>query len=113
MLVLTRKLGKQVVIDGHIVVTVIEVIGGQVKLGIEAPQQVGVVRGERVSATAEKEFCSHRNVAQPNMAGVGSLSGEAGAPVREPLVARPNRSPGPTRPATETGFLQRLRRIPR
>ena len=46
MVVLSRKLGEQVVIGANIVVTVTEIIGGRVQIGIEAPRNVGVLRGE-------------------------------------------------------------------
>jgi carbon storage regulator len=46
MLVLTRKIGEQLVIDGDIVVTVIAVEGNKVRLGIKAPKCVRVDRAE-------------------------------------------------------------------
>jgi carbon storage regulator len=46
MLVLTRKLGETVVIDGGIKVTVLEVAGNRVRLGIAAPDGVRILRGE-------------------------------------------------------------------
>jgi carbon storage regulator len=46
MLVLTRKLNESIVIDGNITVTVVEVRGNRVKLGIVAPVEVPVMREE-------------------------------------------------------------------
>jgi carbon storage regulator len=46
MLVLSRKPGEQIQIGHNITVTVIEVRGNRVKVGIEAPRTVDVVRGE-------------------------------------------------------------------
>ena len=46
MLVLSRKLGEKIVIDGNIVVTVVKVDRNQVRLGIEAPRDVAVYREE-------------------------------------------------------------------
>lgn len=46
MLVLTRKLQEQIVIGDNIKVTVLRVKGNTVRLGIEAPRQVRVVRAE-------------------------------------------------------------------
>ena len=46
MLVLSRKSGETVVIDGRIRVKVVRVEGDVVKLGIEAPQEVPVHRQE-------------------------------------------------------------------
>jgi len=46
MLVLTRKIGEQIVIDGGITITVTAVKGNRVKLGVTAPPEVRVDRGE-------------------------------------------------------------------
>ena len=46
MLVLTRRTGEQIVIDDHIRVTVVEVQGNRVRLGVEAPESVRVDRQE-------------------------------------------------------------------
>ena len=43
MLLLTRKVGDQIVIDGRIVVKVVDIQGGRVQLGIEAPKEVKIV----------------------------------------------------------------------
>lgn len=47
MLVLTRKCGEVIEIDGGIQVTVIELRGNRVRLGIEAPNTTGIRRPER------------------------------------------------------------------
>ena len=46
MLVLSRRVGERLVIDANITVTVIEVRGGQIRLGIEAPPEIPVRREE-------------------------------------------------------------------
>ena len=46
MLVLTRRPNQSIVIGGGIVVTVLEVRGDQVRLGIKAPRDVDVHRDE-------------------------------------------------------------------
>lgn len=46
MLVVTRKVDQAVMIGEDIVVRVVEVNGQQVRLGIEAPRQLGVWREE-------------------------------------------------------------------
>lgn len=48
MLVLTRKLMEKLYIGDDICVTVVRLEGGQVRLGIEAPREVSVVRAELV-----------------------------------------------------------------
>jgi carbon storage regulator len=46
MLVLSRRLGEEIVIDGHIRIVVVEVRGIRVRLGICAPPLVSVDRKE-------------------------------------------------------------------
>ena len=46
MLILRRKVGEQIVIGDGIVVVVSRVSGGRVTIGIEAPADVHIVRGE-------------------------------------------------------------------
>lgn len=46
MLVLTRKLMEKLYIGDNVCVTVVRLEGGQVRLGIEAPREVAVVRAE-------------------------------------------------------------------
>ena len=46
MLALTRKKGESLVINNNIVVTILEVRGDQVKVGITAPKEVPIYREE-------------------------------------------------------------------
>jgi carbon storage regulator len=46
MLVLARKVGQSIVIADNIMLTVIEVRGEQVRIGIEAPKSIAVHRKE-------------------------------------------------------------------
>ncbi len=46
MLVLSRKAGQELVIDGQIRITINRISGNRVTLGISAPNDVRVVRGE-------------------------------------------------------------------
>jgi carbon storage regulator len=46
MLVLSRKIGEEIVIAGHIRVKVVAVQGNRVRLGIIAPEEVTVHREE-------------------------------------------------------------------
>jgi carbon storage regulator len=54
MLVLSRKVGEEVVIAGNIRVKVLAVRGNQIRLGIVAPSDVAVDRGE--IAALRREF---------------------------------------------------------
>lgn len=67
MLVLSRKPGEAIVIDGKVVVTVVEVRGGKVRLGVEAPKEVSVDRAEVHKAKKEAERVSESgNPPKPN-----------------------------------------------
>ncbi len=46
MLILTRRIGETIVIDDNVQVTVLAVKGNQVRLGIQAPEDVAVHREE-------------------------------------------------------------------
>ena len=46
MLIVTRKAGQRIMLGDDIVVQVIEVVGGSVRLGIEAPRSLPVYREE-------------------------------------------------------------------
>mgnify|MGYP001086269756 CR=1 FL=1 len=54
MLVLTRKTNESIMIGDEIKVTVVEVRGDQVKLGITAPKQISVHR-EEIFLVIQKE----------------------------------------------------------
>lgn len=52
MLVLGRKPGEFVVIDGNIIVKVVKSEEGHLRLAIDAPRHVAIVRGELVEQNA-------------------------------------------------------------
>lgn len=83
MLILARRAGETVVIDGDIVVTVLEVgRGGQVRLGIDAPRVHRVLRGELLAEIgAENRGAALRPDAVPDLGGLlGSLPNPSSRP---------------------------------
>jgi carbon storage regulator len=54
MLILSRKPGESIVLDGGITVVVLACDKGGVRLGIEAPASVSIVRGEIVRQVADE-----------------------------------------------------------
>lgn len=50
MLILSRKIDQKICIDNDIVLTIIDVKGDQVKIGVEAPNSVKVYRHEVFTA---------------------------------------------------------------
>jgi carbon storage regulator len=55
MLVLSRKECESIIIDGHIKLTVVEIRGDKIRLGIEAPQEVNVWREELSTRSAKNK----------------------------------------------------------
>lgn len=55
MLVLTRKTDESVVIGENIVITILSIEGDKVKLGIEAPREIPILRKELHDAIREQE----------------------------------------------------------
>ena len=82
MLVLSRKQSQKIVIDGRIEVTIVKCSGGRVRLGISAPADVSVKRGELEQRATEQQ-------AEETGKGAGA------APSQSPL-------PGGPAPAWET-----------
>lgn len=80
MLVLTRRVGQSIVIGDNVVVTVLEVRGEQVRIGVEAPRTVEVMRSEIYKAIEEAN-----QAAAQSTAGMPLVSRDhaAGAPLAE------------------------------
>lgn len=70
MLVLSRRVGDSVVIGDDVVVTVLEVRGDVVRIGVDAPRDVAVRRQELLAELAE----SNRAAASPSPGAVNDLS---------------------------------------
>jgi carbon storage regulator len=61
MLVLTRRMGETIVIDGEVEVTIVAVQGDRVRVGVTAPKDVLVDRQEVHRRRSEfRELC-HQN----------------------------------------------------
>jgi len=46
MLLLSRKIQEAIIIGNNVIITVLKVSRGKVRLGIEAPREIGVQRSE-------------------------------------------------------------------
>jgi len=55
MLILTRKKGESIAIGDNIQIQVLNVKGGQVRIGIDAPREVKVNREERMQPATEPD----------------------------------------------------------
>ena len=58
MLILTRKKGESIAIGDNIQIQVLNVKGGQVRIGIDAPREVKVNREERLEAASANNTLS-------------------------------------------------------
>ncbi|NCN41741.1 carbon storage regulator CsrA [bacterium] len=65
MLVLTRKIGETITIDDNIKITVVQIKGKQVRVGIDAPKETKIYREEVYTAIQEE-----------NRAALNSMSGD-------------------------------------
>ncbi len=77
MLVLTRKVGEAIHIDNEIVVTVLDVKGGRVRIGIDAPQRYRIVRQE-----IERSSLSMKPIPENNSLGHSRTKARR-APIRQ------------------------------
>jgi carbon storage regulator len=73
MLILSRKLGESIVIDGRIIVKIMRLDGDLVKLGIEAPAEVPVHRHEVYVEIQEnnQEAMTNTRAKLPHLAATG------------------------------------------
>lgn len=53
MLILTRKLNESIVIDDNITMTIFGINGNSVKLGIDAPKEIMILRKELIGKNYE------------------------------------------------------------
>lgn len=60
MLVLTRKVGETIVIGNNIEVTVIKSEDGNVRLAINAPKNISIVRKELFKQISEENKCASK-----------------------------------------------------
>ncbi len=65
MLVLSRKKNESIIINDHITVTVVEIRGDKVRLGIDAPKDVSVHRREVYEAIQNQEMAARQSSSAP------------------------------------------------
>ena len=66
MLVLSRKVEQQIQIGEGIVITILQVKGNQVRIGIDAPRNVRVLRGE-LEPKNEEQSASHSEMSEHDL----------------------------------------------
>ena len=112
MLVLTRHVHQSIVIGQDVVITVLEVRGDQVRLGITAPKDVQVHREEVFAAlsAAERQDNGRTEPAASESGGLTALSAEGVVPDATSVAPRTRPGPGvaqlPERPSSPCGVAE-------
>ena len=81
MLILTRRPGQAILMDGGIRVVVLGIDSGGVRLGIEAPPEIGILREEVVQRIAEENL----------RAGASEDTAELLKNMTKPKISQPSR----------------------
>lgn len=69
MLVITRKIGESVIIDGNIEIRILDAHGDKVRVGITAPKEMQVMRSELL----DTQNSNREAVTSANMVSLDSL----------------------------------------
>lgn len=85
MLVLTRRLGETIVIGDDIVIKIVDIHGKQIRVGIEAPTEVSVFRGE-----------IYERIMVENKAAAGATAGDVKAIAESIKKLIPSEKSGPS-----------------
>ena len=93
MLVLTRKTQQQIHIGDNITITIVRVKGQSVRVGIEAPQDVRVIRGELAISQDKPKRQSARSHAASQAASMEIISEPATPPCHGSNASTSQRQP--------------------
>jgi len=99
MLILARRIGESIMVGDQVEISVVDIKGDQVKLGIKAPAQVKVYRRE-VYAAIQQENLAAAAAAPQTLPKLEDLMGGAEGrkppvpPAAEPDPGSPPRGPG-------------------
>ena len=87
MLVLTRKLQEQICIGDNVTISVLKIKGNTVRIGIDAPRDVRVLRGEipQFECCDDHDDSDHMSGSDPTTLGV----------THQPIVGKTSSAPGP------------------
>ena len=67
MLVLARKLDESIVIGDDVVVKIISIDKGVVKIGIEAPSNVAILRSELIEDVKDLNIAASKEIKEENL----------------------------------------------
>jgi len=80
MLVLTRKVGEKLLIGDDVVISIVEVNRGSVRIGVEAPHHVSVLRFEVYQRIQEENLAASRIGSAMDIQQAAALFRRQGAP---------------------------------
>jgi len=66
MLILTRKRGESIILNGHIEIKIVEIEDGKVSIGIEAPKDVEIFRKEIYDSIQEENVKASKQIIDMN-----------------------------------------------
>jgi carbon storage regulator CsrA len=76
MLVLARKLDESIVIGDNIVVKIVSIENGVVKLGIDAPQEISIMRNELLEEVKEQNIAALHKTDTTELEALNKLLGK-------------------------------------
>ena len=77
MLVLSRQRDESIIIGDNVVVTIVDIRGDKVRLGIQAPQEIPVHRRE-VYEAIQRENLQASQLDRKDVSGLGAVSAQRG-----------------------------------
>ena len=76
MLVLARKVDESIVIGDNIVVKVVSVENGVVKLGIDAPKEIAIIRNELIEEVTQTNQAASKGSSSEDLANLSKILGK-------------------------------------
>lgn len=73
MLVLARKLDESIVLDGDIIIKIISIDKGVVKIGIDAPKNISIIRSELLKDVKDANIASSKELTPDELSLLSSL----------------------------------------
>lgn len=70
MLILTRKKGEKILIDDNIEISIVEIKGNKVKIGIDAPKDIEILREEVYRSVEQENIDATRKIDLDSLKGL-------------------------------------------
>ncbi|WP_313757468.1 carbon storage regulator CsrA [Tissierella sp.] len=64
MLILTRRKDESIIIDGNIEIKIVEIEDGKVKIGIDAPKNIDIIRKELYKKMQDENLAALNNTSK-------------------------------------------------